>query len=407
MGNRDAFSLPFDEPADVTMARARALGVMLPADYYRLPANKRAQAYTVSGLARLDQIQLVADKFAAMQAQGSTFAEFKKWAKTQDWNLPAHRLDTIYRNAVQTAYMAGHWRSFEENADVLPYLMYDSINDSRTRPSHLALDGVIKPVGDAWWKTHSPPLGHRCRCSIRQISRKEAQERGGATQHVPAEGQADPGWGADPREWGKTLGRLVRERMDSCSINADASFAKKHIGPRIQCLPAGMIQLFRARAAEYQAMPLPEPKPMPRDLLIDPSHYKQHALERLFEQAYDADRVSRWTDSIGVVLTPDKSLFLKQGGNWKITKNQRAGYMLAFADTMADPATVQWIEGATTNAPDVLSIFGRYVIGGELHHTVVSFKWTGRSWDGWTAYKLRPELWEAYSSDGVPIWRRQ
>ena len=211
-----AVSIDFDAPFDAQIAQARAQNVKLSKAYYALAPEKRAQAQTVSGLARLDQVQRVADALAAMQNDGKTLADFKKWAKTQDWQLPKYRLETIYRNSVQTAYQAGHWRDFEENAKGRPYLMYDAINDSRVRPSHLALDNIIKPVGDPFWATHSPPLGHRCRCAIRSLSAQEALARGGVTQGVPADGRADEGWGHKPTEWGKTLGRLVRERINLC-----------------------------------------------------------------------------------------------------------------------------------------------------------------------------------------------
>lgn len=245
-----AFTVPFDLPFDAAIAHARARGVVLAPEYYAMAEEKRTQAFTVSNLAKLDQVQAVADQLAKIHTQGGTFADFQRWAKTQDWSLPRHRLETIYRNAAQTAYMAGHWRSFEESKDALPYLMYDAINDSRTRPSHLALDGVIKPVGDAFWKSHACPNGHRCRCSIRALSREEAQRRGGVTQHVPAEGGADAGWGQDPREWGKTLNRLVRERLSVCGVQA---FAPKPRGEPMQCLPG----IYNAMAAMNAEVPAP------------------------------------------------------------------------------------------------------------------------------------------------------
>jgi len=144
--------------------------------------------------------------------------------------------------------MAGHWRSFDENAKVLPYLMYDATNDSRTRPSHLALDGVIKPVGDVFWKTHACPNGHRCRCSIRQLTRQQAMAKGGVTQNVPAEGGADPGWGSDPREWGQTLGQLVRNRISLCGVTKfSADGAKSNL---IHCQSeAAFIAMQRALAS--------------------------------------------------------------------------------------------------------------------------------------------------------------
>jgi hypothetical protein len=38
------------------------------------------------------------------------------------------------------------------------------------------MDGVIRPVGDPLWQRWSPPAGHRCRCTLRQIGRRETRE---------------------------------------------------------------------------------------------------------------------------------------------------------------------------------------------------------------------------------------
>lgn len=206
-------SIDFASPFDVQIAQARAQGVQLSPAYYALQAEKRAQAFTVSGLTKLDQVQTVADALSKSQAEGQTLREFQQWAKTQDWQLPKHRLETIYRNAAQTAYQAGHWRDFEENSKDRPYLMYDAINDSRVRPAHLAMDGIIKPVGDPYWLTHAAPNGHRCRCTLRSLSRAEAMAKGGVTQNAPVEGKADEGWGNKPTEWDKALDDLKAAKI--------------------------------------------------------------------------------------------------------------------------------------------------------------------------------------------------
>jgi len=231
-------SIDFDAPFDVQAAQARAQGVVLPEYYYGvLQAEKRKYAQTVSSLAGLDQIQPVVDKLAEWQAEGKTLAEFKKWAKTQEWTLPKGRLETIYRNSVQTAYQAGHWRDFEENKDERPYLMYDAINDSRTRPSHLALDNTIKPVDDPFWDTCSPPLGHRCRCSLRSLSPREAMHLGGVTQNVPAEGGPDEGWGSKPTEWGDTLERLKAEKLAKAAPAVADAVENMGMTPHPHALP--------------------------------------------------------------------------------------------------------------------------------------------------------------------------
>jgi SPP1 gp7 family putative phage head morphogenesis protein len=228
--------VPFDDPASKIIADLRRQNVTLPEIFNALEAEKRTQAFTVSGLAKLDQIQRVADELARHVADGGTLRDFQKWAESQDWGLPRHHLETIFRNAVQTAYNAGHWRSFEETKATRPYLMYDAINDSRTRPSHLALDGTIRPVDDHFWNTHSPPLGHRCRCTLKSLSADQARERGGVTQNPPAEGVADPGWGAKPTVWSDTLETVseqkigaLQESMTSTALAVGAQIAAVEI----------------------------------------------------------------------------------------------------------------------------------------------------------------------------------
>ena len=181
--------------------------------------------------------------------------------------MPRHRLETIYRNAVQTAYMAGHWRRFEEVKDDFPYLMYDAINDSRVRPSHLAMDGVIRPVDDPIWKRWTPPCGHRCRCSLRSVSAREAQRRGGVTQSIPAGAVPDEGWGGDPRDAWRGLDAALAEKLRQCDAGS-AVFAKGgRIAQPLWCKD-GPIRNFalmqQAWIRRKGQMPDPRPLVLPR-----------------------------------------------------------------------------------------------------------------------------------------------
>lgn len=170
----------------------------------------QANTFTVSGLTALDQVQSVIDRVTTHLEAGGTLATFQQWAATQNFNLPAHRMETIYRNAIQNAYNAGHWRRFEENKRHSPYLMYDAINDGRTRPAHRAMDGLIRPVDDPIWLRISPPNGHRCRCRLVSLSADQAQARSrdgrGLNLPITPEMQADAGgWGGKPTAWGEAL----------------------------------------------------------------------------------------------------------------------------------------------------------------------------------------------------------
>ena len=200
--------MPFADALKIAAAR----GVVLPDEYYSSAYTDimRRNAFTISDMARIDQIQAVVDFLNKdVLAKGGTFYEFKKEAARKSWALPAYRLETVMRNHMQNAYQAGHWKSFRAHKERRPFLMYDSINDSRTRPSHRALDGVIKAVDDPFWATHSPPLGHNCRCSLRSLTREQTVARNGPTQGVPAEGNPDPGWGVHPLDGRESV--LARE----------------------------------------------------------------------------------------------------------------------------------------------------------------------------------------------------
>lgn len=85
----------------------------------------------------------------------------------------ASRLDLIFRQNVMTAYAAGRWQRQEEAKKERPYLRYSAILDGRTRPAHRALDGLVFPVDDPFWKTFYPPNGFRCRCMAVSLSRRE------------------------------------------------------------------------------------------------------------------------------------------------------------------------------------------------------------------------------------------
>jgi len=92
--------------------------------------------------------------------------------------------------------------------------MYDAINDSRVRPSHLAQDGTIRPVHDPFWKAgHTPPRGYRCRCNLITLTEARAQARSGFDKNgqgtelnkVPAledgsPAMPDTGWDYHPYE---------------------------------------------------------------------------------------------------------------------------------------------------------------------------------------------------------------
>lgn len=159
-------------------------------------------AFTV---AKMMDVDLLRDVRAAVDqaiANGETLAQFSKelkprlvdagwWGKkvmadpaTEEAQLvqlgSPRRLRTIFRVNMQQSYAAGDWAQIQDTKEEAPYLMYDAVDDGRTRPQHKAWDGTVLPADDPWWDTHRPPNGWNCRCSVIQLSREQAAAMGKA-----------------------------------------------------------------------------------------------------------------------------------------------------------------------------------------------------------------------------------
>jgi len=193
----DTADLSFAE----AIAYAESRGVVLPDIYYSLLiGTQRSKATSIAGLASLEQIKFVIDQVSASLKSGGTFKDFQDRVKTGavKVDLPAYRLDNIFRTNIQVAYNRGRWEQQKRASVSRPYLMYDSINDGRTRPNHTAMDGVVLPRDDPWWGTHYPPCGYRCRCTVISLSESQAQKRG-VTPSAPLV-DPDDGWSFNPGE---------------------------------------------------------------------------------------------------------------------------------------------------------------------------------------------------------------
>ncbi len=154
-----------------------------PKEFSRLSDEAKVKAFAVAGIAKGDELDTV---FAALQKaidQGATLEEFKKdcagiferrgWTGKRTW-----RVDNIFRTNIQTAYNVGQYKQQMETRVALPVWQYSAINDSRTRPTHLAMDGRAWPANHPMWDIWYPPNGYRCRCSVIALTVRQAERRG-------------------------------------------------------------------------------------------------------------------------------------------------------------------------------------------------------------------------------------
>lgn len=242
-------------------------GLRTSFDYRDMMGAEHARAFTV---AKMMDADLLADVKASLDEALAKGMPFKAWADTIVPTLQAKgwwgrksvvdpltgqtivaglgspsRLQTIYRTNMQSAYAAGAWDAIVDQADLAPFLLYDALDDHRTREEHAAWDGTVLPITDSWWSTHYPPNGWNCRCSVIQLSKDDLDDMGlevskyvtgggtyewtnprtGKVQQIP--NGIDPGWNHNVGvERAKQLAKTAADKLKGYPEDLQAAAAK-------------------------------------------------------------------------------------------------------------------------------------------------------------------------------------
>ena len=177
------------------------------------------KAFTVSGAMKMDVLETIRGGVEEALEEGRTFREFKQklepelrkmgwWGEKEIVNPETgevekrelgspHRLRTIYRTNLQTAYNSGRWKNQQESSR--PYLKYIAVLDQNTRPSHRSADGTVLRKDDPWWDSHYPPNGWGCRCRVRSLSARQVEE-GEVDSAENMDSFAEEAWSYNPGE---------------------------------------------------------------------------------------------------------------------------------------------------------------------------------------------------------------
>lgn len=207
---------------------ARQRKIVLPDDFYSLDLKTRQMAATVSFLSSLEQIETVIKAVNKAIAEGSTFRDFQKLVEKEGIELPKHYLDNVFRTNIQNAYGHGRWIQQNRNKAKRPYLMYSAINDSRVRPSHLALDKIVLPFEHPFWLTHYPPLGFRCRCTVIALTEKQALKYGITPDDKLPDVAEALDWSSHPLQFGE-LKSLVDKKIADSSLDKEFLLEQKQV----------------------------------------------------------------------------------------------------------------------------------------------------------------------------------
>lgn len=166
--------------------------------------DEHAHQFTVSRLTRLDLLQALHDGLVKSvegdmsrkdwMADAEQLLQDAGWWGTKAVTDPADgeikltkfdaaRLRLIYDTNTRQAYATGLWERVERSKRTQPYVRYITKQDERVRASHRAWDNLTLPVDDAFWTTHWPPNGWRCRCRVMSMSQRDYDQ--GYTESRP------------------------------------------------------------------------------------------------------------------------------------------------------------------------------------------------------------------------------
>lgn len=180
-------------PAD-TVAYFRAKGFAISDDWQDVWTRAHARAFTVAKAAQMDVLTAIRNEVDAALSQGLTAKQFQANLKPQLEKLgwwgkkevdgrevqlgSPYRLNTIYRQNLQTAYMAGRYRRMLSRSKTHPYWQYVAIDDGQTRPAHARLRGKVFRFDDPIWDIIYPPNGWGCRCRVRALTEAQVKAMG-------------------------------------------------------------------------------------------------------------------------------------------------------------------------------------------------------------------------------------
>lgn len=185
------------DPEDA-IAYFRAKGYAISWDWQDVWQAAHNKSFTVAKALEEDVLRDIRELVDEALAEGITFRDFQKQLepklRAKGWwgrkfivdpagNVEKAqlgspwRLRTIYDTNLQVAYSAGHRSEQLENIDSRPWWQYVGILDSRIRPAHRALHGLVFRFDDPFWQRFYPPNGWNCRCTVRALTRDQMQER--------------------------------------------------------------------------------------------------------------------------------------------------------------------------------------------------------------------------------------
>ncbi|WP_194745730.1 phage minor head protein [Thermaurantiacus tibetensis] len=427
-----AFSLPPDQAIRFFQSKGYRTSVR----WAEIWQEEHARAFTVAKLARLDLLEAVRASLDEAIREGTTYEDWLAdivprlkragwWDEVRDKTLTGtegpvsvgpRRLRTIFRTNMRTAAAAGQWERIQRGKETMPYLEYDAILDTRTRPAHRAMHGIVLPVDHPFWRIYLPPNGWNCRCGVTQRSAESLKRRGlavtpddrlpqlpprlfwrpGASSPEVVPGGVDPGWG----------------------YNVGEAYWRALTTPPADGPPP--VPLLAARRPDGPRQPLPAPRAVAEDLLLDDADDAQ-AIDAFVAALESAGRrvgdVLIVHDPLGEPVVVSDDFFRRRGpGEPLKLDSTRRRHVRLMAETILRPDEIWWAWEQVASTPggpaDRWRLTRRYVarfrVSGREVPVLVVMEVSRHGWRGVTAFPptSMSYLDRMQARGGVLAWRR-
>ncbi len=152
-------------------------------DFDALSPQERVRAFSVPGLKSGKDLNTVFKAFQNALEHGTTLRQFKKecagiflkigWVGEQE-----KKVELFFNTNILTAYSVGNYRQLIEDIRFFPFWSYSAVEDQRTRPTHLAMNGKVFPAAHPVWDKWFPPNGLACRCTVIGKTKTQVEREG-------------------------------------------------------------------------------------------------------------------------------------------------------------------------------------------------------------------------------------
>lgn len=175
----DEWRYPFIDDA-VAFLAARGVGSVAELkDAARQDLVAASTATPPAGLS-VDDLLALRSEIATAAQTGEAFEQFQQRVDGQ-FALTSAQLESVYRTETKTAYVAGMERTLDvpSVSEAFPYVLYVATLDTRTRQSHIDLDGFVCSRNDPAYKVLRRVVSDwNCRCAMVPLNEEDAKGYG-------------------------------------------------------------------------------------------------------------------------------------------------------------------------------------------------------------------------------------